>query len=101
MSRTKKTEAEQKVENVEQTKIVVYVNDMTSKDGKKYKSYRTKNEELDKYVNVIFCKEAKTKMPLQTCLMTVNKKDFNFGKDFNGYDVMFLSNYVSVEPYIK
>ena len=82
-------------------KLVVYVNYLNRKDGTKFLSYRTKNEQLDKFVNVIFCKDAKDKKPLNACVINVEEGFYNFAKDRNGYDVCFVSRVESFEPFIK
>lgn len=81
-------------------RFLIYANHLTDKNGNDFINYRVKNEALDKFVNVIFCREAKDTKPLQSCYVVVedDKNCYNFGKDKNGYDVMFLSKVVAYEP---
>lgn len=83
-------------------KLTIFVNYLENKKtGEKFTSYRTKNEKLDKFVNVIFCKDAKNKKPLNACVINVDDGFYSFTKDRNGYDVCFVSRVESFEPYIK
>ena len=89
------------VEQVELKKLIIYVNHPKTKKGDTITSYRTYDDEKQKFVNVIFCREQKNEKPLQNCFAYCEKGNYNFAKDYNGYDVCFISKVSKFEPYTK